>query len=435
MNRIKSLLNKPITKNLSAHSLRILIVFINQILLVPIYITYLGNDLYGDWLVLTAVSQFFTISDFGLNSVTSNAICNMEDTNSNKPIVNSLLMNNYVLILAIALFVLAVFSLFHFFIDYRDLFGLRIVSRDDAFIIIFLLIAQLFLYMGGRVIDSILNATHNAHIATISNNMIMLLNALIIAVCVISGLSLRLISFFYLLPSFFFFFYKIYIAHRHLSFTININNYNFDLFKSMIIPSLSYMCFPICNALLFQGFTIIINSLFPATILILFNTTRTLTNFSRSLIEVVSQGVRPEFGIAYGKKDSSRMNKLYKFTVITCLSVCFISTCFLMVFGGLIYEIWTRGQILFDSILMLCFALTILINTLWNSQSVTMLATNRHQHLGKLYLVGSICSLLLCLVVARLSVNIYLCALCLVVADIPLVGYARKESIKIINLE
>lgn len=61
-----------IYKNLGANSLGFLINLTIQFLSVPIFIKYWGVEMYGEWLVLTAVSSYFAMTDMGLSTVTSN---------------------------------------------------------------------------------------------------------------------------------------------------------------------------------------------------------------------------------------------------------------------------------------------------------------------------------------------------------------------------
>ena len=72
MQEMKFSLNSPIRKNIIANLFGVGINLINQIVLVPFYIIYWGNDLYADWIVISALTAFFGMSDMGLNSVIQN---------------------------------------------------------------------------------------------------------------------------------------------------------------------------------------------------------------------------------------------------------------------------------------------------------------------------------------------------------------------------
>ena len=69
---MKNLYNSTISKNLIANIFGVGIQLINQVILIPLYLIYWPIDLYSDWIVITALSAFFSMSDMGLNSVTQN---------------------------------------------------------------------------------------------------------------------------------------------------------------------------------------------------------------------------------------------------------------------------------------------------------------------------------------------------------------------------
>ena len=61
-------INSPIRKNIIANLFGIGVNLLNQIVLVPFYIIYWGNDLYSDWIVISALTAFFGIPSFKTNS-------------------------------------------------------------------------------------------------------------------------------------------------------------------------------------------------------------------------------------------------------------------------------------------------------------------------------------------------------------------------------
>ena len=90
-------LNSPIKRNIIANLFGIGVNLLNQIVLVPFYIIYWGNDLYGDWIVLSALTAFFGMSDIGLNSVIQNRFSIKYAQNSFKE-CSSLLVHTIVIV-------------------------------------------------------------------------------------------------------------------------------------------------------------------------------------------------------------------------------------------------------------------------------------------------------------------------------------------------
>ena len=93
-------INSPIRKNIVANLFGIGVNLLNQIVLVPFYIIYWGSDLYSDWIVISALTAFFGISDIGLNSVIQNRF-SISYAQGDLKQCNSLLVNNVAIIIII----------------------------------------------------------------------------------------------------------------------------------------------------------------------------------------------------------------------------------------------------------------------------------------------------------------------------------------------
>jgi ABC-type nitrate/sulfonate/bicarbonate transport system permease component len=63
---------KSIAKNYTANGIGLGIRFLEQIALVPLFISFWGITKYADWVLITAFSSFFSMADMGLNTVTTN---------------------------------------------------------------------------------------------------------------------------------------------------------------------------------------------------------------------------------------------------------------------------------------------------------------------------------------------------------------------------
>ena len=95
--KIHGLLRSPIRKNLLANFFGVGVQLLNQIVLVPFYILFWGNDLYSDWIVISALTTIFAISDVGLNNVIQNRFSiKLSEKNFNE--CNALLTDNFILV-------------------------------------------------------------------------------------------------------------------------------------------------------------------------------------------------------------------------------------------------------------------------------------------------------------------------------------------------
>lgn len=68
--KIPFLGTSPIRKNITANMFGVGVQLLNQIILVPFYILFWGNELYSDWIVISALTTIFAMSDVGLKPLT-----------------------------------------------------------------------------------------------------------------------------------------------------------------------------------------------------------------------------------------------------------------------------------------------------------------------------------------------------------------------------
>ena len=189
------------------------------------------------------------------------------------------------------------------------------------------------------------------------------------------------------------------------------------------------MSFPVGNAVISQGFTLVVNKAFGANDLVLYNTTRTMTNFVKTIMGTIATSVWPEFTISFGKKDYSRMQKIHRLSLFFSSLIAVLISFTLIIFGEYIYTIWTSGAIKFNFNLMAVFLLVLVVNNLWYTSSVTMMATNNHSKLGILYMISSFFSLLLAYFLIPIWHSLIVTALCLLIVDAVLSAYTIRNSL------
>lgn len=61
-----------LVKNSLTNGLGLFVTIFNQIILLPLYLHFWSVEMYGDWIVLSALSQFFAASDLGFTTIFTN---------------------------------------------------------------------------------------------------------------------------------------------------------------------------------------------------------------------------------------------------------------------------------------------------------------------------------------------------------------------------
>lgn len=420
-----------IAKNIAGNFYGIGVNLLSQIILVPFFISYWGVELYADWIALTAITSFFSMSDIGLNTVTANQY-SMFYSKSQFSECNSLLANNFLLILIMWSLSLLCCAVIMNIVEIGNVMNLHVVSSKIGSIVLLLLISKIYISMLGSVYAAIYRARSVAYKTFFISNTVRLIDALTLLLGILFKMDLIFISFLYCMTSILqLLFYSLDTSFRY-KVNINIKKINLQLFKSLLLPSLSFMSFPLGYAIIMQGNTLIVNKYFGADCVVLYNTTRTICNFLKVVPNAIKNATWPEFTIAYAKKNTNRMKQLYQKTIFISLTFVVLSSVFLLICGDYIYQIWTNNAVTFSFSLMFAYMTTIFFNSIWETSGMTLMATNKHTKLGILFVLFSAISFFLALIIAPNTKNLIAIVLCVLLVDFSLSVYSLRNSKKII---
>ncbi|EGX26730.1 hypothetical protein BSEG_04588, partial [Phocaeicola dorei 5_1_36/D4] len=290
---MKNLYNSTISKNLIANIFGVGIQLINQVILIPLYLIYWPIDLYSDWIVITALSAFFSMSDMGLNSVTQNQFSISYNQNRLQE-CESLLTNNYILVFCMGILMTLGSIIFVTSFNIIQILNLHYLSRIEASIIFILLLMHIFIGMGSTVLDSIYRSQSLTYKAIYIGQIARLCECIIILLSLILKIPILWMVLLYLAPRIISLIYRINNTKKYFDYRFSLKSTNILLLKQIIVPSITFMSFPIGNAIIYQGFTLVVNKIFGADALVLFNTIRTLCNFVKTMITTILQAVWPE---------------------------------------------------------------------------------------------------------------------------------------------
>lgn len=427
-------INSPIRKNIVANLFGIGVNLLNQIVLVPFYIIYWGNDLYSDWIVISALTAFFGMSDIGLNSVIQNRFSIKYAQNEIQE-CNSLLTNNFFVVCIIGSICLLLGIGYVSIFDISQNIGLTTLSRLEGSIIFLMLLCQVFIQMFSGIENAIYRAEHKANIAVYYDQIAKLLIVLITFICLLLGVSLAVMSILICVPNLLLLFVKHINARKLYNFSFSVKLLDWSLLREVIRPSVMFLSFPLANAIILQGFTLVINKYFNADSVVLYNTTRTMCNFIKSFLNTIFFSVWPEFSIAYGKNDKKKMNDLVRKAVKSSISIALLICVGLLLLGPFMYKIWTQDHVAFSYALMISFVVELVCNVLWNIKSVALVSTNNHIQLGLLFVGGAILSLITAIPIAGTLHSMPAITYSLLIMDIPLIIYVNhKVNQLLINL-
>lgn len=422
---LKKLQSTPIRRNIIANFFGIGVTLFSQIVLVPFYITSWGNELYSDWIVLSALTAFFALSDVGLNTVIQNRF-SIKLAENDTSECNALLADNVLIVSIIFMLVLLLGVSYISIFDIKEQMNLHILTRSEANVVLLLLLCNVFIRMYSSITNAIYRATRNASKAVYMDQVTLLIIALLTLVCLKLKTQIWIMCLMICIPNIILLIIKRYNSKKFYSYTISIKDIDIPLLRKVFIPSVSFLSFPLGNAIVLQGYSLLVNNYFGADSVVVFNTTRTMCNTIKTMLATVQSSVWPEYSIAYGKQDFVHMRHLHRKTIVITLIGVTFACAFMLIFGKYIYEIWTQGKVIFDNPLMVSFCVILFIESIWSSSSVALMATNKHSNLGLMYVITAGLSITVATIIGNSS-TLPVIVLTMLIIQIPLCIYTVRS--------
>ena len=199
--------------------------------------------------------------------------------------------------------------------------------------------------------------------------------------------------------------------------------------RSMLRPALSFMVFPLANALNFQGVTLLVGTLFGPVLVALFTSDRTLARVAVQATAIFSHAVWPEFSRLFGARAWDDLHRAYRNSAWAGAAQAAALSVVLYWVAPWLLNFWSHGAIAFVPTLMqlmLCYAA---IAGMWHVPRVFLMSTNQHTTLAAWCLVGGVACVLLAWGIGR-SMELNGIALAMLLAELAVAavcfGLARK---------
>lgn len=166
-------------------------------------------------------------------------------------------------------------------------------------------------------------------------------------------------------------------------------------------PAISFMAFPVSNALNYQGMTLIAASVLGPAATVIFNTYRTMARVTVQATATFGNALWPEFSRLFGQNDLKRLGILYHRSRLLGIALAAAASAVVYLSAPTVLNVWSKGQIAFSAPLMLIAMVYAAIAGGWHVPRVLLLSTNEHRALAWPFLVASAACLPLAWLLAR----------------------------------
>jgi O-antigen/teichoic acid export membrane protein len=372
-----------------------------QLLGLPVFLRIWGVELYGEWLMLSALAAYFTLGDLGFVSVAANDMTMHMAKGDTQKTLATFQSTLAVVVMAAGLILLAVAILAGLQAQW-SLLPLHRIGSTDATLILFIIGVQVILDFFAGLAMAGLRAQGRYALGIFSNNVGRLMEFLAALAVIVAGatplqtittmLVVRLLSTLTLA-----------LMMRKISpcLVFGFGHASKAEIRLLLGPSIAFMGFPLGNALSLQGVTVLIGIMFSPGAVVLFATLRTLTRLVTQSLAIVNHSIWPEISIAYGAQDHTMVHALHQRSVQCSLWISLAGALSLAWTGNAIVKYWTHGAVIPDPILFSLLLLVMVANAIWFGSFVLQAATNRHAYIAATYILSSAATLALATQLAK----------------------------------
>jgi O-antigen/teichoic acid export membrane protein len=163
----------------------------------------------------------------------------------------------------------------------------------------------------------------------------------------------------------------------------------------MVRPAVSFMAFPLANALSFQGVTLLVGVLAGPAAVTLFNAYRTIARIAVQVTGMFSHALWPEFSRLFGQAGMSGVHPLFRRAALLGAAQSIALSLILYFISPWLLRIWTHGRIDFAPGLMAWILAYAAVSGVWHVPRTLLMATNQHIGLAGWSLAAGILAVLL----------------------------------------
>lgn len=374
---------KRIIAAIGAGAVGQLINIVIQLFSLPLFLERWNPEIYGTWLILSSIPAYLSMADIGMTATAGNRMT-MAVSRNDTPEANRIFHSATVFLLLICAVVLVIS------VPVTLWAPLTSLTNSDQRLALAALIAGVILNLLGGLCDALFRATNRYALGMMCGNLTRLLEWTgymvglfafgTFAGVAICGLVVRLICLLLTIA--------LSAAGGH-TIKWHWRSAHLDEIRQMAKPAISFMAFPLANALSLQGITLLVGHFFgPATVAI-FNTYRTISRVSVQLTGIFGHSLWVEFSTLYGKGDHSALQHLYRRAYLIGVGISAGLSVVLFFAAPSILQIWSHGQIPFEPwpmVLLLAYAAA---GGFWHVPRVLLLATNQHVGLAQWALLAA----------------------------------------------
>lgn len=375
-------------RGLSANGSGRLITAFIQLISVPLFLYVWGVELYGEWLLLSAIPAYFAISDLGFANVGGNEMVMSEASGDRRRTITIFQsVWAFVCMVCALVFLVLVFLIFfqlHAFFDFN-------IIKGSAFsaVIMLLTLSVLVSLQTGLLMQGYRAAEKYARGEWLQN-LVKLLEFAALAAGLLIGCDAVALALIILgSQTMGFLMIRLDLKRSVPWLRYGFINVSIPLIRRLLKPSLMFMGFPFGHAIWQQGTLMVVASVLGPSAVVPFSAVRTITNVMQQGTGVINAAFWPELSRAIGKQDMALASELYRVVMKATFWSASIFGLVLAAAGTDIIALWTLNKVNGDLLFVCLMVGAVWFRCFWSASSVVLLASNAHSKTAGIYVASS----------------------------------------------
>lgn len=365
------------------------LILITQLLLPPAFLHYYGVALYGEWIVLAGTLSYLSTLNFGITTYASNQLTILRKR-AEFDHYRELQASTLALLLVMVAIGLALLSTV-FFLPLGKLLHLSAIAPKDIAFTAFFLGLQMLLNILAGYYNNLFMVVEKAHRGLSWSIARAFAATLVCFSLILFRANFRYLALGQFLAVFFVTLLSIYDLKRCLGpLPLGLAGATFHSATRTLKPSGMFAMIFAQQMLTYQVPVNILQWILGPSVVVLFNTSRTVLSSARQVLTPITNAIAPEITFSYAKRDMPKMLYIFHQSERIIFAGIPITNLGAYLFAPIIVSLWLHRPQLFDPYAYALMALISAAISMRDHKQFFQFSTNTHHRLSLIVFFGNL---------------------------------------------
>lgn len=385
-------------KSSTANAASLVVRIVHQLLLVTVLVSVWLPELYGEWLVISAIPIFLSLTDFGVVLAGSNELARRATSENNESVVNFYTIYS-VWFQRWSIFIAVIVGILSYTLPLNEWMGLKTIKATEVSYIFLVLSLGALVSQNSLTLLAGLRAKGKAHYGlwirvfqAIVGSMVALtlVGGLEVGPSVLAGSMFVVTVSFYLLE---WWVLKREGLTQSSHFFRKINNESGIQMMQYLTKGMEMMLIPLAQAITLQGSILLVGKTLGPIAVAVFVTHRTFARLGSTVVKVFSNPLLAEAGLLQRPEDKPVLTQIVSVLSRVTFWLGLLMLAGFFVFGNWVYNLWVQENIEFDKSLLIIFLIGVVADSVWQIITAVRMGSNRHRPIAWGYFSFSVLGL------------------------------------------